>query len=203
MFKAHELLEGHRLSMEPELTAKRGLRGFVAMLRVALGFVGAMAIAWLAVSAALRGLEARTARAEGRAVSSDLWLRATMSPDPGQTLTRPLPWGPLTLYENTIVTYGRRLRAQEWRVRRATLDGELATTVTKPRTWLLNTATAEIVLHRGSFHVTSIPGSGVTTVVVKTGTADVRHIGDAGAFVSVAGGQRAVVTDAVRIVGAK
>jgi hypothetical protein len=203
MFKAHELLQGHRFSTEPELTTRRGFRGFVTMLARLLGGVAVVAIAWLAVDAFLQDLEARTARAEGRAVSSDLWTRTTMSPDPGETLTVPMPRGPLTLYANTNVTSGNRFNPQEWRVRRATLDGELATTITEPRPWLVNTATAEIVLNRGSFHVTSIPGSGVTTIVVKAGRADVRHIGDAGAFVSVTGGQRAVVTDAVRMVGAK
>jgi hypothetical protein len=203
MFKAHELLEGHRLSMEPELTAKRGFRGFLAMLRWTLGLAGMIAIAWLASDAWLRGREARTARAEGRAVSSDMWLRTNSSMDPGQTVTIPMLHGPLTLYENTRLTTGRRLSMEGVRGRRATLDGKLATTITTPDPWMLNTATAEIVLNRGSYQVTSIPGSGVTTIVVRAGRAEVRHIGDAGAFVSVSGGQRAVVTDAVRIMGSK
>jgi hypothetical protein len=113
----------------------------------------------------------RVERREGRALTTDI-VRPVVwaSWELGSPKIMPIPQGSVALGPDTRTT--RPLKKNTPNAVLA-LDGEALITILPQHRRAVRTATAQIELDRGYFRITSIPGSGSTTLIVYEGSAAV------------------------------
>jgi hypothetical protein len=140
-----------------------------------------------------RAYETAASRREKRADVGSSFFRTGFSTGPRETRREALRAGQLTVRPNSRYTISP-LQGRDVKLR--TLDGSALVSIigTDPRDAVnIRTATAFVAFERGYFEITSVPGSGVTTVVVYEGRADVRPLEPTRPLTSVTARHRAII----------
>lgn len=159
---------GYAPSIHPEARASRRVWSFLAATAVA-AVIGGVGFGMMGVARARQ--EAREVR-EGRALTTNFWPRTSFR----ETGASPVS---LTLAEGTVHLgpHSRWATGLPYPLNRqfATLDGR-ATIEINGFGMRVVTATADAQLERGRYEITSLPGSGVTSIRVVAGSAAVAAV---------------------------
>jgi hypothetical protein len=140
----------------------------------------------------VRAQEAVADRREGRADVGNAFFRSGYSTGAHESHVYPLNEGQITLRPNSRLTNSPFAP----KIGNRTLDG--GARLSLPRkvpadSVNIRTATAYVGFKRGYFDITSVPGSGRTTVVVYEGLAEVRPLAPERPFTPVTARHRAVI----------
>jgi hypothetical protein len=135
---------------------------------------------------ASRGREVAAELQESRANTGGAVRRTQWATGPRQTDRMVVRNGVVTLRPNSLITFNVAEADRRF------LDGDALFAIRSPKKLEVVTATARVRPLLGYFEISSVPGSGRTTVYVYEGHADVAPVGR-GAFVTVQPLHRAVV----------